>query len=376
MDIPIPAAIRNSENIYYKEIILKKEGSRIWTEYYAVLCDQYIVFNRKDPQSATFLENNCTILHLEPTAIVAYSRKTCYRFPFCIRIGKLIYHFKCETNLQRYRWVYALRLAIAKKSPEPPPKYIPTRYSRGKLAKEKDKLSLKAVKSAAKTNGQHSLHSARANGHINGHCARSGGHSESSDEENELQHSSSAIRFHKSKGSLLLTNKAAVNGEGESEGNEVFFISKTRETSFVADDLEIVDLDESDQFKVSSAENTYYRGTRDRSSSKASNSSQHKKKVFINDKPTDMEDFNGRTVTHSHEIVDGIDDMKVDDSGPSRIGTSYRIYPDNVKSHSWTSLGIVRKQQVTRRENSAPPATRRERIMNRKNVVEQACTKD
>ena len=371
MDIPIPPTIPTPENTYYKEIILKKEGPRIWTEYYAVLCDQYIVFNRRDSHSATFLENNCTILHLEPKATVAYSPKTCYRFPFYIRIGKLTYHFKCETNLQRYRWVCALRLAIARKAPEPPPKYIPTRYSRGKLAKKEDKLSLKAIKFAGTARGQNSAHPVRANGHVNGHCARSSGHSGSSDEENELQHSSNAVRLYKSKDSLLLTNKAAVKDD-ESDGNSVWSISDARKASSVVDDLEIVDLDGSDHFKADAAENTFHWGTQERSSNKSSNSSQAKKKVLINDEPTDMEDFSSRIVTHNRNLVDGMDNMKVGDDVQNREGKTYRVYPDNVKSFSWTSLGIMRKQQpVTRRENSAPPATRRERIMNRKNAVDK-----
>ena len=367
MDIPIPTAITTPENTYYKEIILKKEGSRVWTEYYAVLCDQQIIFNRKDMQSGTCLDNNCTILQLQSKAIVAYSPKTCYRFPFYIRIGKLTYHFKCETNLQRYRWVYALRLAIAKKPPEPPPRYIPTRYSRGKLAKKEDKLSLKAVKSAAATRGQQLV---RVNGHANGHCTRSNGHLASSDEENELQHSSSAVRLQKSKDSLLLTNKAAIVDD-ESDANLVLPVSNASKTSLVADDLEIVDFDESDHVKeYTPSEDTYSTASRDRSISKVSNSSQTKK-VWIDDQPTNMEDFSSRVRKHTHDVISRMDDMSVDDNVQSKVRKPYRVYPDNVKSYSWTSLGIARKLPVTRRENSAPPATRRERMMNRKSFVEK-----
>ena len=371
MDIPIPATIPNPENIYYKEFILKKEGSRIWTEYYAVLCDQYLIFHRKDSQSATFLENNCTILELHSKAIVAYSPKTCYRFPFYIRMGKLSYHFKCETNLQRYRWVYALRLAVARKPPEPPPKFIPTRYSRGKLAKKEDKLSLKAVKSASTARGHQLAHSARSNGHLNGYCARSNENlADSEEEENELHHSSHAVRLHKSKDSLLLTNKAAVNDD-EANGSDVLFVSKTRRTSLLAYDLEIVDLDGSDHFRTEEIASPRDAMTRERSGSKASDGSHTKKKVWINDQPTDMEeDFNDR-VRKQHEVAEAMDYLTVDDNGQNDVQMTYRVYPDNVKSYSWTSLGIVRKQQVARRENSAPPTTRRERMMNKKNMVEK-----
>lgn len=373
MDIPIPSTIPNHENVYYKEFILKKEASRVWTEYYAVLCDRFLIFNRKDSQSGTFLENNCTILELRSNTIVAYSPKTCYRFPFYIQTGKLSYHFKCETNLQRYRWVCALRLAINRKPPEPPPKFIPTRYSRGKLAKKEDKLSLKAVKSAATTRGHHSGHAARANGHMNGACMRANDYSSDCEDDNELYHSSHAVRLHKNYDSLLLTNKAAEFHEEKDETNgSVLFASKTRRTSLAADDLEIVDLDGSDHFRLQDPESHHSGATRDRSGSRVSNGSQTRKKVWINERPTDLEkDYNDRCNKNKKEILPAMDKLDVNDSGQKHNGMTYRVYPDNVKSFSWTSLGILRKQPVTRRENSAPPATKRERMMNRKNMVEK-----
>lgn len=368
MDIPIPATIPSPEYIYYKEYILKKEASRIWTAYYAVLCDRYLVFNRKDPESTKFLENNCTIVELQSQAIVAYSPKTCYRFPFYIKTGKLTYHFKCETNLQRYRWVCALRLAIARKRPEPPPKFIPTRYSRGKLAKKEDKLSLQAVKSAATTRGQHPAHAVRVNGHLNGSCTRSSENLADSEEENELYHSSHAVRLHKNSDSLLLENKAADKDERQNN-NSVLFLQKKRSSSLVDNDLEIVDLDGSGHFGTHDFHNDQNNVRR---GSKVSNSSQTRKKVWINDRPTDMEeDFNDRCRQHNSDAVKKMDSVEMDDTGQTDIHMPYRIYPDNVKSHSWTSLGIIQKDPVTRRENSAPPATRRERIMNRKNLVEK-----
>ena len=376
MEIPIPSSVPNPDKIYYKEIILKKEASRVWTEYYAVLCDRFLIFNRKDQQNGTFMENNCTMLELTSRTTVAYARKSCYRFPFHIRIGKLTYQFKCETNLQRYRWVCSLRLAIAGKPPEPPPKFIPTRYSRGKMAKKEDKRSLRerAGSTTSRSNPGNNREE-RRNGHVNGFVNRSHERLSDSEEESELHQSSHAVRLQQNKDSLLLTNKNALLGE--ENPSFAFNRSAVRKLSFAEHDLEIVDIDDYDQFdkdfdKDSNSSNSpdHHGGktkNRDRAMSTASNDSQAKKKsVSINDRPTDMEAEHNRFIANSTSpdfetprITQMLSDSRICDSAENNGQVKYRLYPDNMKSYSWTSLGIMRKQPAPRRENSAPAGTRR-----------------
>lgn len=368
MEIPIPSSVPNPDKIYYKEIMLKKEASKVWTEYYAVLCDRFLIFNRKDQQNGTFMENNRTMLELTSRTTVAYARKSCYRFPFHIRIGKLTYQFKCETNLQRYRWVCSLRLAIAGRPPEPPPKFIPTRYSRGKMAKKEDKISLRgrAGSTTARNNREE-----RRNGHVNGFVNRSHERLSDSEEESELHQSSHAVRLQQSKDSLLLTNKNALLGE--ENPSFAFNRNTVRKLSFAEHDLEIVDIDDYDQFDKDSNDSSssdYHdveTRTKDRAMSTASSDSQAKKKtVSIDDRPTDMEAEHNRFIADSTspdfetpKITQMLSDSRICDSAENNGQVKYRLYPDNMKSYSWTSLGIMRKQPAPRRENSAPAGTRR-----------------
>ena len=370
MEIQIPSSVTNPEKIYYREVLLKKEASRVWTEYYAVLCDRYLVFNRKDPRTGKFIENNCTMLELTTDATVGYLRKTCYRFPFYLKMGKLNYHFKCETNFQRYRWVCTLRLAIARKPPEPPPKFVPTRYCRGKLARKEDRFASKGSRDNHPPRGQHP---ARANGHLNGRCAQSSENLSGSEDEGALSHSSHAVRLQQDKDSLLLTNKSAIREEKP----HALFETRVRRLSFADNDLEIEDLDETEQAGSTGSDKCgiYRRNSRvQRTTSNGSNNSQGKKKtVSINECPTDMEqEHSTKTIRSEENLNSGMSEISgtFTEESPRHLAKAYRVYPDNVKSHSWTSLEVMRKSTVTRRENSAPPATRRERRL-RKNLVEK-----
>lgn len=121
-----PGITDDPTKIYYKEAILKKEGKN-WTEYYAVLTRNSLVFNRKDEKTGKIIPNNITMIEINLKTVVALAEKNCYRFPFWVQTGKVKYHFKCETKLQRYKWMYAIRLCSAGKPPDTIPNFIATR---------------------------------------------------------------------------------------------------------------------------------------------------------------------------------------------------------------------------------------------------------
>uniref|UniRef100_A0A7M5UPG8 PH domain-containing protein n=1 Tax=Clytia hemisphaerica TaxID=252671 RepID=A0A7M5UPG8_9CNID len=123
----LPGIQYDKTKIYHKEVILKKEG-KTWIEYYAVLVDKHLVFNRKDSKTGQIIPHNVTMIEISNKTFCGFDdhKKKCYRFPFWIETGKTKYQFKCETKLHRYRWLYAIRLCASGKPPGPVPKMIPT----------------------------------------------------------------------------------------------------------------------------------------------------------------------------------------------------------------------------------------------------------
>lgn len=104
--------------VYHREAILKKEG-KTWTEYYAVLIGNSLVFNRKDEKTGRTIPHNITMIEINQKTQCGFSEnKTCYRFPFWIQNGKAKYQFKCETKQHRLKWLNVIRLCAAGKPPE------------------------------------------------------------------------------------------------------------------------------------------------------------------------------------------------------------------------------------------------------------------
>lgn len=135
-----PGLVIDPKTIYYKEIILKKESSKKWIEYYAILCSNEMVFNRKDPKTGSIVHHDCAIIGISPKTTCDYGEKSCYRFPFWIRNNEGTYHFKCETKLQRYKWMCAVKLCASGKAPKPIPNFIPSRGTLKPAKNSKDSI--------------------------------------------------------------------------------------------------------------------------------------------------------------------------------------------------------------------------------------------
>ena len=138
----LPGIQYDKANTYHKEVILKKEG-KIWIEYYAVLVDKMLVFNRKDSKTGLIIPNNVTMIEISGKTNCGFDdhKKTCYRFPFWVETGKVKYKFKCETKLHRHKWLFAIRLCAGGKPPKPVPKMIPT-VQRGKQQRKASEVKL------------------------------------------------------------------------------------------------------------------------------------------------------------------------------------------------------------------------------------------
>eukprot|EP00794_Sanderia_malayensis_P013896 gene13896-15344_t len=333
MEIPIPSFIQHPDKVYHKEVLLKKETSKVWTEYYAVLCDHYLIFNRKNSQTGFIIPNDCTILELTSHSKVLYTRKKCYRFPFEIETDKLKYTFKCDTNLQRYRWVFAIRRAIEGKPPIPPT----TRSSKRNLPRKDDK-SLKKV-SKASTNRRNLRGSSRANNNNsseNDFYLNARHNVATLSDEDDLNHSSTAVRLQASKNSLLLTNKSAFAVDEATAAAE--YRNQPRRLSRPDNDLKIVDIDD-DEDSIQSK----------------SRESLELEKLNVADDATNQpaaSDENNTLERESYERVQRKNSKSKDE------GQNFRLYPDQVKSYSWSSLGILRRTP-THRLHSAPSMSHR-----------------
>ena len=129
----LPGIQYDKTKTYHKEVILKKEG-KVWIEYYAVLVDKVLFFNRKDSKTGQIIPNNVTMIDISAKTQCGFddNKKKCYRFPFWVETGKVKYQFKCETKLHRHKWMFAIRQCAGGKPPIPVPRMIPTVAPRSK----------------------------------------------------------------------------------------------------------------------------------------------------------------------------------------------------------------------------------------------------
>ena len=133
------------QHFYYKEVLLKKEGSKNWIECYGALYSSVLTFHFAE--SSKEMNRKTPPLQISKNSKCFFTEKKCYRFPFAIQTGKEKYFFKCETQLQRYRWMYALRLCISGKPPEPIPNFIEPNHKIQRLSNKSCRTSDSAVKS-------------------------------------------------------------------------------------------------------------------------------------------------------------------------------------------------------------------------------------
>ena len=244
------------------------------------------------------------MLELTSKTSCAYAPKTCYRFPFYVKTDKGMYNFKCETNLQRYRWIYAIRLASEGKPPEPPPRLVPSKPPAKSKATKKKESSAHSVDYPRRRPSLHNLNGnavrirepPRANGHAVGISLEDFEDHQDDDnddvtDEDPLGHSSYAVSVRNYDHALVATNKVAAehpeqealgacaigyqsaaspNGKTPIKGiikypktepryepltnrTDSFNVPSTASTGLSSEnDLEIMDLDDDDSFVVPS----------------------------------------------------------------------------------------------------------------------------
>ena len=109
--------------VYYRESVHRQEGGK-WIEYFAVLSGTTWIFNGK-----TSRERN--VIEIDTDTDCAYANKTDFRFSFWVQTGSRKYNFKCDSKVQRFKWMYALRLCASRE----PPHTIPSSQPAGQTTR-------------------------------------------------------------------------------------------------------------------------------------------------------------------------------------------------------------------------------------------------
>eukprot|EP00794_Sanderia_malayensis_P000253 gene253-873_t len=129
--------------IYFQDNVMKKEGLSTWLSYWAVIRGRWMLFYEETRNGAKPTKLLKTIELSKETNCSLMPRKK-RRFPFSLDNGHGTYHFKCETELQRYCWIFCTLLASTSSAPKPTPKKIPKNFQESiaypKMEKFKQKL--------------------------------------------------------------------------------------------------------------------------------------------------------------------------------------------------------------------------------------------
>ncbi|XP_057306507.1 uncharacterized protein LOC130644790 [Hydractinia symbiolongicarpus] len=107
--------------IYYENWILKKEGVKTWVSYWAVIRGKWLQFFEKISNTDKLeLRKTLELTKKVQCSLVKRNKK---RFPFSLNNGLGVYYIKCESELERYHWIFSILTAsLEKPKTELPPK--------------------------------------------------------------------------------------------------------------------------------------------------------------------------------------------------------------------------------------------------------------
>lgn len=110
------------DDVFYEEFIKKQELKNKWTQYWAVLKgDRIYLYCSKDCRKDI---DFCEVILLPSDSRCTLLKRRNYCFRFRLSTSDETYFFKCESNLQRHRWIHMIHLASSDRSPESPPNHI------------------------------------------------------------------------------------------------------------------------------------------------------------------------------------------------------------------------------------------------------------
>ncbi|XP_031565816.1 uncharacterized protein LOC116300974 [Actinia tenebrosa] len=107
--------------VYYDDLIKKRELKDRWVQFWARLIGEKIyLYVSKDCKELDF----CEIIWLSSCSRCTLLKRRNYSFRFRLTTSEGNYYFKCDSNLQRHRWIHMIHLACSGRSPELPPNHI------------------------------------------------------------------------------------------------------------------------------------------------------------------------------------------------------------------------------------------------------------
>ncbi|XP_065673814.1 uncharacterized protein LOC136078039 [Hydra vulgaris] len=109
--------------IYYENWLMRKEAINTWVEYWVVVRKRWLQFFIKKENDRAELAKTLELTKFVQCSLIERNKR---RFHFSIDNGHGKYFMKCNTELERYHWIFSI-LSSAKEQPKKPlPENIPT----------------------------------------------------------------------------------------------------------------------------------------------------------------------------------------------------------------------------------------------------------
>ena len=120
MKTSIFANVMDETGTYYADFLKKEDLSGKWRLYWASLNAKGIYF-RQEKTAPEQNDNFQQFIELTPGSRCVLAKRRMYSFRFKLITAQGHYTLKCESILQRYRWMYMIDLVVNGRPREPPP---------------------------------------------------------------------------------------------------------------------------------------------------------------------------------------------------------------------------------------------------------------
>lgn len=109
----------NESEIYYADFLKKEDLTGKWRFYWASLDCKGIYFHlgKTLEQNGNFQQ----FIELTPGSRCVLAKRRMYSFRFKLLTEEASYTLKCDSILQRHRWMYMINLVVRGRPREPPP---------------------------------------------------------------------------------------------------------------------------------------------------------------------------------------------------------------------------------------------------------------
>lgn len=121
---------------YYADFLKKEDHTGKWRVYWASLNASGLYFRLG--KTVEEHENFQHCIELTPASRCVLAKRRMYSFRFKLISEGEVYTLKCETFLQRYRWMYMIYLVVNGRPPESPPNAIDPSFNIDKTRNNDD----------------------------------------------------------------------------------------------------------------------------------------------------------------------------------------------------------------------------------------------